>query len=547
MVPPGMTRTRQPVPEANIYARTLLAPEIRPDKVAIHYWPEGAAAMTAVTFGALIDRTHRVAALLRSWGIGAGDRVLILVPMCPDLYAIILGVAQIGAIAVFLDPWVGRAQLDAACAAAAPKAFFGIPKAHLLRVMSPAFRRIPRCVVVSDGWLGNGFRRQVAAQTPDNRVVAVDPRDPAVIAYTTGSTGRPKAVRRAHGYLVAMLDALNQHESKGIDEVDMPAWPILLFDALCHGRTSVIPKFKPGKIGDADPATLVRQMADGGVTLLTGPPVLYERLLAHLDRLDQPLPIRYAFLGGSVVSADLLNRVQARMPHGKAFAVYGSTEVEPVASLSAPEALANADGLGVCVGTLHPALDCKILTITADPIRLDERGWDPWEQPVDTAGEIVVSGPHVSIDYDEDPDAWAANKITGPDGRVWHRMGDAGYRDASGRLWLLGRASHAIVTASGTLFPVTVERLAASVPGVRRAVLVAVGGNPWIVLIPDDTAAEEEVCARVATVCAKWPIARVVTQQTVPVDPRHNTKVDLDALRRQLAAAGLTDSESVRT
>jgi acyl-CoA synthetase (AMP-forming)/AMP-acid ligase II len=537
-----MNAPRQPVPEANIYARTLLAPVIRPEKVAIHYWPEGATAMTAVTFGTLIDRTHRVAALLRSWGVGPGDRVLILVPMSPDLYAIILAVAQIGASAVFLDPWVGRAQLDAACAAAAPKAFFGIPKAHLLRLMSPAFRRIPRSVIVSDGWLGNRFRRLVAAQKPDDRVVAVDPRDPAVIAYTTGSTGRPKAVRRAHGYLVAMLDALNQHESKGIDEVDMPAWPILLFDALCHGRSSVIPRFKPGKIGEADPATLLAQMAAGGVTLLTGPPVLYERLLDHAERTGQPLPMRYAFLGGSVVSADLLNRVQARMPHGKAFAVYGSTEVEPVASLSAGEAQAHADGPGVCVGTLHPALDCKILRITADPIRLDERGWEPWEVAVDVPGEIVVSGPHVSVDYDEDPDAWAANKICGPDGRIWHRMGDAGYRDRGGRLWLLGRASHAIETSAGMLFPVTVERKAASVAGVRRAVLVAVAGKPWIVLIPDGTVAEEELYARVAVVCGIWPIARVVSQQTVPVDPRHNTKVDLDALRRQLASAGLTDS-----
>jgi acyl-coenzyme A synthetase/AMP-(fatty) acid ligase len=533
-----VTSARNPVPEANIYARTLLSPLIRPDKVAIHHWPDGAPAMTAVTFGALIDRTHRVAALLRHWGIGPGDKVLILVPMSPELYAIILAVAQVGAIALFLDPWVGRKQLDAACAAAAPKLFFGVPKAHVLRLVSPAFRRIPRAVIVSDGWLGNTFRRQVSAQQPDDRVVPVDPRDPAIIAFTTGSTGRPKPVRRAHGYLVAMLDALNQHEAKGIDEIDMPAWPILLFDALCHGRTSVIPRFTPGKIAEADPTTLLTQMRAGGVSLLTGPPVLYERLLAHLAETGGDLPLRYAFLGGSVVSAELLNRVQAKMPAGKAFAVYGSTEVEPVASISAAEATANAEGAGVCVGSLHPVLEAKILKITADPIRLDERGWAPWEQGVDEPGEIVVSGPHVSVDYDEDPEAWAANKISGPDGRIWHRMGDAGYRDGAGRLWLLGRASHAIETADGVLFPVTLERAAGAVPGVRRAVLIAIAQQPWVVVVPDGTRSESDICAEVAIICAPWKIRHVVVQSTVPVDSRHNTKVDLDALRRQLADSG---------
>ncbi|MBC7542543.1 MAG: AMP-binding protein [Candidatus Sericytochromatia bacterium] len=534
-----MTRQRHPLPEANIYARTLLAPEIRPDKVALWHWPLGAPAMVATRFGDLIEQTNRVAALLISEQIGPGDRVLILVPMSPELYATILAVAQVGAISVFLDPWVGRAQHDAACAAAAPKAFFGIPKAHVLRLLSPAFRRIPFNVIVAEGFLGNHFRRRLAQQTPDATVVPVDPGDPAVIAFTTGSTGRPKPVRRSHGYIMSMLDALNQHESKAFDEVDMPVWPIMLFDGLCHGRTSVIPRMKPGKIAEADPAVLLAQMATAGVTLLTGPPALYERLLAHLTRIDQPLPVKYAFLGGAVVSADLLQRVQDRMPHGQAIAVYGSTEVEPVASLSAAEMATLPDGMGVCVGTLHPALDVKIVRLSPDPIRLDERGWEPWELPVDAPGELAVTGAHVSIDYDEDPDAWAANKILAPDGRVWHRMGDSGYQDAAGRLWLLGRASHVIHTPHGPLFPVVLERVAGSVPGVARAVLVAVDGAPWIAVVPT-TEAGPGVCSDVGKALAGWPIARVVAQPSVPVDPRHNTKVDLDALRRQLAKGGLS-------
>lgn len=519
---------------SNITAHTLHSALIQDGNVAIWHLPAGASVEQSLSFGELKDQVYRVAGLLRRWGVGYGDRVLILVPMSPELYAIMLAVSLVGATCVFLDLWAGRAQVDAACAAAAPKVFFGIPKAHVFRLVSPAFRRIPRKVMVSDGWLGSSYRQALAAQRPDARVTPVDGDDAALIAYTTGSTGQPKAVRRSHAYLVRMLAALNQHEAKRIDEIDMAFWPVLLYDALCHGRTSVIPHFTPGQIGAADPATILDQIRRRGVTLLTSSPILFERLCDYLEARGESLPVRWAFLGGAVVPEALLARVQRLMPHGQAIVVYGSTEVEPVASLTAAEAAQLPARPGTCVGAVHPDLDLKIVRRTPDPIVLDDRGWAKWELPLGEPGEIVVSGPHVAIDYLEDPAAWAANKIKDHDGRIWHRMGDTGFLDAEGRLWLTGRLNHVVETDQGPLFPVPVETPLHDVPGVQRAVLLGMEGEAWIVIQLAPGASESHIRLQVEAIVRDQPIARIVFHPKLPVDPRHNTKVDLGLLRREL-------------
>jgi acyl-CoA synthetase (AMP-forming)/AMP-acid ligase II len=527
--------TAAPSTEENIYQHTLLNPRIRGDKVALWCRPKGSRRDLSRTFDELKGDANRIAAWLRAQGLGPGSRVLILVPMSFELYALIMGVAQIGAVCVFLDMWATRAQIDAAIAAAAPDVFFGIPKAHLLRLTSPAFRRIPIQIRVGSGWLGRPYRRILETTRPDPTVAPVSPDDAAIIAYTTGSTGRPKAVRRSHGYVRHMLDALDVHEAKRIDAIDFPCWPILLFDGLCHGRTSVIPQFPPGKIAEADPVVLLDQMISCGVTLLTGPPSLFERLADHCERMGRTLPVEHAFAGGAVVPPTLLHRIQRLMPRGSAYVVYGSTEVEPISIASARELAEAPEGPGTCVGRLHPALELKIVRGHEGPIVLGERLWDEWELPVGEWGEIVVSGPHVAVDYYEDPDAFALNKIREPSGRIWHRTGDTGYLDETGRIFLTGRLSHIVTTERGRLYPVPIEREAKRIAGVGNAALMAMGQEAWMIIEPAPGADARSVIDLVKVSLGHHPIDRFQLHSRLPVDPRHNSKIDLDRLRAELA------------
>src|SRR5262249_60888750 len=128
-------------------------------------------------------------------GVAAGDCVLLFVPMSIDLYVALLAVLHCGAVAVFVDAWAGRARLDAAIAAARPRAFIGIPKAHLLRLASPALGAVPIALLYHRSWFPlERWMRADRAQA----AAALESASPALVTFTTGSTGRPKAAARSH-------------------------------------------------------------------------------------------------------------------------------------------------------------------------------------------------------------------------------------------------------------------------------------------------------------------------------------------------------------
>jgi len=120
------------------------------------------------------------------------------------------------------------------------------------------------------------------------------------------------------------------------------------------------------------------------------------------------------------------------------------------------------------------------------------------------------------------------------DGVIWHRTGDVGYLDERGRLWLLGRADAVIEDARGTLHPFAVECAAREVLGVRRVAALAHNGKRLLILEgPDEQGTNAQRAGPDALAWAR--LDEVVTLRKLPMDRRHNSKVDYPELRRQLA------------
>ena len=518
---------------------------VRPDEPAI---VESAGRGTReLTFGQIAERSARAAALLRAAGLNKGDRVLVFQPMSIELYVALLAIFRLGLVATVLDPSAGRRHIEQCCNIARPKAFLGPARAHLLRLLSRGLRRVQRHFVTA-GWAPGATRwSSLEHLKPRDSITPCDSSHEALLTFTSGSTGVPKAAVRSHGFLLAQHTVLAESIDLEPGEVDLATLPIFVLANLASGVTSVIPQCDLRRPGFIEPGPVLEQLERHHVTRTVGSPALYERLLqgAHAAaragsengeaRLGQ---LKKLYTGGAPVFPRLLRELRAAMPKGRVIVIYGSTEAEPIADLDWDEAdpadlAAMYAGSGLLVGRPVSQIDLRIVQNRwGEPLgAMNAREFANLGLPAGRDGEIVVRGPHVLAGYlNGVGDEETKFRV---EGEVWHRTGDAGYLDAAGRLWLLGRAGAVILDANGTIYPFAAECAASQLPWVERSALAAHNGERLLaVQLKPQAPADAEW--RVQEALSWAQLDRVVRVPRIPVDRRHNAKIDYPSLKKEL-------------
>ena len=213
-----------------------------------------------ITYKQLEWEVKNYAAYLLRKGIRPGDRILIFVPMSIDLYKIVLAIFHIGAVAVFLDEWVNLKRMELCCKIANCKALITPWKFRIVSVFSKELRSIPVKLNISGD--GNTSHASIYPALPD---------DTALITFTTGSTGNPKAANRTHRFLQQQYFAL-QPILPSTSKIDMTLLPIVLLLNLGTGKTSVIAKFNPRKPASFDAELIYNQLKNNHVQSLTFSP-----------------------------------------------------------------------------------------------------------------------------------------------------------------------------------------------------------------------------------------------------------------------------------
>jgi len=242
------------------------------------------------------------------------------------------------------------------------------------------------------------------------------------------------------------------------------------------------------------------------------------------------LGLRLVLSAGAPVPSETLRAVAELAPAARLRTPYGMTEVLPVADIELAEITeAEADDPtgGVCVGRPVVGADVRIAALGFDPDTLPDA-----LAPM-AFGEILVRAPWVSDGY---LGMWATQRAARPGAGLWHRSGDVGHVDALGRLWVEGRAVHVIQTAAGPVTPVPVERVVERTLGVSRAAAVGVGppGSQQLVVVVEQPGAHDgpaptDVVDRVREAVDR-PVAAVLVMEALPVDIRHNAKIDRSAV-----------------
>jgi len=445
-----------------------------------------------LSFRQLKDQVDALAGGLRARGIEPGNRVVLLIPMSIELYVTLLAVFHVGATATLVDP---AADIQGLLCRYPPDAFIGVPKAHLLRLKVPALRGLQ--FYGSTGFTPLPHCRIDRLSGP---ITPVEPGiAPALLTFTTGTTGQPKAIGRSHAFLLGQHRVLHQHMSFGEGDVDLPTLPVFLLHSLASGATCVIADADLKHVGQVNPEPVIRQMVRESVTSTSGSPAFFRAIVDHLINTDSTLPtLRHIYTGGARVPATLVDDLARVLPEVSLHVVYGSTEAEPIAVLDARahrNELLHSGAQGALVGSPVPDI----------AIRIDG---EPF-------GEILVAGPHVNPGYVNDPKSDAEYKVKDGD-TIWHRTGDVGKLDAHGNLWLVGRVGESVAG----LWPLAVEGAAEAFAWVRRSGLVAIDEQPVLAVELQDAPSDWKDQLQAATGVIPTAI------DSIPVDPRHNAKVD---------------------
>lgn len=335
--------------------------------------------------------SQRAQALLIRNGVQEGDAVLLFAQPSPELYALVLALLGLGAHALFVEPWLSLAEIDAIIAESNPKAFFFAGwVGRLFGWRCRSIRRIPRWIAI----------RQLAKEPLPSRSLQMQPvheEAPAILTFTTGTTGSSKRVVRTQGTLQNQLRILsNILPESSFELCVLPNFALL---NLARGTCSYLIDggWNPKTLQKISKQPLGKQPVS--VTCGTG---FLETLLDHSSLFPS---LRSFHVGGALCDLHLYERGFAAWPRAAWIQIYGSSEAEPVAYADAREVVRKSRARGyrqtLFLGKPVPGLCTKI-----EPDSL-------W-----------VAGPHVTL-----------NKK----GSSWHRMGDRIIEDAEG-LWYQGRS-----------------------------------------------------------------------------------------------------------
>jgi long-chain acyl-CoA synthetase len=469
------------------------------------------------TWGEVRRRAVALAAALGELGVGPGDRVAIVWPTSVDFVVAYLGVLAAGGVAVPLNPNSPPKELERELRVVEPVAILaGGPVgdvAGTAHLVSPG-------AVVSTGAAGGVTWEEVSAAAPsesgsdgtadDTRSLhPVDREDSdlAVLLFTSGTAGEPKAAMLTHGNLTA-----NLHQMLGIpeilraDDVGLVALPLFhvfglnvaLGLSLATGAALVLDE-------RFDAVQSLEQVRDLGVTTLLGVPTMFA---AWTDtsgadaRGASPLAgVRRAISGAAALDADVALRFERR--YGiEIWQGYGLTEASPAVSTS----IGTGRNRPGSVGRPLPGVEVQLVDEEDEPVLEGD------------TGEIWVRGDNVFAGYWRDEAATA--RVRTDNG--WLRTGDIGVIGDEGDLFIVDRSKDLVIVSGFNVFPAEVERVVASVPGVAEAAVI---GRPdpttgeaveaVVVVAPGAMVTEEQVRAACAANLSryKWPTTiRFVTE-----------------------------------
>lgn len=401
-----------------------------------------------VTYDDVVDRVSRLGGYLKAQGVGPGDRVMIVAQNKPEWMITLFAALGEGATVIPVNPGLTAPEI-----------------AYMIEHAGPRLIVVDRALagVLPEGGVatlmiddaGGSWNDAIEKGPPSADILERSSNDPALMFYTSGTTGRPKGAILSHGAEVFTAKMVADHFRLGTNDITVIPnslsfiYPLVIncFASIYAGATIVLQdRFHPEHC--------LRSIELERATFFMGVPTMFGMMLdwAQQQTVDVS-SLRFCISAGQNLSWNVATRFRERFGVS-IFDLWGQTEGTPITSY---EPAREAEGRPESCGRALPGCAVRVI---------DAAGKD---LPPETIGQVLLHGPNVFLGYDKNPQATAETLKDG-----WVHTGDLGKLDADGYLYIVGRERDMVIRGGANIYPVEVEEALYAHPSVAECAVIGV-------------------------------------------------------------------------
>lgn len=456
-----------------------------------------------ITYHDLLCKIRHFTELMHKRGVTKGARVLVMHQSCPDLFAALLALIGKGCTVIFAEEWTRINDLELCARQTECNFILTNTKGWFLSRFYQGLRTIrPIRLSALPATGGSAFTTE-----------PLETGHPAIISFSSGTSGVPKSIIRTHQILEAQFNALKKHILQIPGRSMCTNFPVVILLNLGLGiPTYISASIKMSDLPKTKIPELYEELYRKNISQWAFSPYLLRQLATYItSQHKKVLAPKRIITGGSPLFPAYINTIRQAISYTDFIVLYGSSEAEPIAYCHAEDILKNNIGnvRGLYAGIIDQNTKCVIIDRRVDDLAICNPG---------QSGEIVVTGNHVVKSYLNSQQAYIKNKVRIKD-EIWHCTGDYGFMTQDGKLILTGPSE----LIHNDLYLAETEMKLAEIRGVeygtifRGAAFIQLSGSKYM----------NEVKARIERDFGISTIKFI----KMPLDRRHNGKIRYKALK----------------
>ena len=473
-----------------------------------------------ITFTQIDTKSDEICRYLIQKGFEKGNKIVVFVPIGIEFYLILTAIFKMGLQAVFIDPYAGIEHINKCCEMISPDGIIGSGKTLLKGFFLKGIRKIGKKINYIK-MMEHSEKLSIYEKNKNQKIIQnekIDGSTPALISFTSGSTGFPKIIMRTHEFLLGQHNVLEKNLKFEKETAVYSSFPIFLLSHMATGTTTFIPDLNWRKPVESDFGNIVKQITENNIQNIILPPAIFENIVKFCkDEKIMLENVQKVYTGGAPVFYSLMKKIKEVFANAKIIALYGASEAEPISVLNFEditeediENMKNGDGL--LAGKIVNEIELKIeeLEETTEKNKISE-----------IKGEILVRGENVVDGY---------LNIEKNSDENWHRTGDMGYINKKGQLILLGRVKGRIQIEENIYYPFTVETAFSFCKNVKKSVLTSKNNKLYLIVERNpEYKGNLSEDSEIKELKEKFRIFKIIETE-IPMDKRHNSKTDYKKL-----------------